>query len=114
MDLLRRLLNYREEAILHLDSTGSHLAYISHFQQHVISFMTEIGSIVTKLPDYISLKRLYYYVVWINLPEDQKTPMIPILEFISNSHSANQIGRTMEAFFEGIDLFEYYIKSSVL
>lgn len=58
-----------------------------------------VGTIVTKLPDYIDQTRIFYYALCVNIPEDNETAMIPVLEIITNAHDAVNLGTALQAYF---------------
>lgn len=78
LKILQRLLKYDRNICLHIDSTGS---------------------ISNKLPEYIDSKRQFYYAVTVTLSSEE-APVIPLLEFITNSHTAVSISTQLHLFFD--------------
>jgi hypothetical protein len=77
-DILRRLIKYNAQAVLHIDSTGS---------------------LSSTLPEKYRSKRQFYYAMVVRLPEGKEVRTVPVLEFISSSHTAVALSSILHMFF---------------
>ena len=57
------------------------------------------GRMSAKLPEEYGTTQQYYYAAVVNLPGDTESPCIPLLEIVSNSHSATSLSQAFHQYF---------------
>lgn len=80
--LLRNYLTYNPGGLLTLDSTGN---------------------VIGSLPKCYGEKKAFYYALVINLPGATESPVVPILEYITNDHTAKNNSHILHFFFRKYD-----------
>lgn len=79
MEILRDLLKFNKNCVLHIDCTGGMAA---------------------NLPELYKRKRMFYYAVTVSLSQSTGATVIPIYEFFTNKQSTRSLGIAMNGFFE--------------
>jgi len=78
LNLLKTLLDYRKHSILHLYSTGT---------------------VSATLPKECGEKQQFYYALVVRPVGGEESPVVPVLEFISNNQSVITISTILHHFF---------------
>jgi len=78
LDILQRITKYSSSTVLHPDSTGTVSAH---------------------LPKEFRNKSQFYYAMVVRLIGSSDTSVLPVLEFVSNSHSVITIKTDLHHFF---------------
>jgi hypothetical protein len=82
LNILQRFIKLAASSVLHLDSTGT---------------------VSARLPLEYGSKQQFYYALCIRLKNAVEAPVIPVLEFISNSQMARTIAHVLHGFFHAYD-----------
>lgn len=83
LDLLHRYLSYNQAGCLHLDATGK---------------------VTARLPENLGVKDSFYYALVIHIGETE-APCVPVMEFITNQHSAFNLSHPLHYFFRRFEIY---------
>jgi hypothetical protein len=82
LHILKRFIRLSPGSVLHLDSTGT---------------------VSARLPTEFGTKQQFYYALCIRMKGAVESPVIPVLEFISNSQMAMTIAHVLHGFFHAYE-----------